>query len=576
MNSELKELERVLNEFKKDCAKKAWWDLDSIKMQNLETSINEIRNAKTEEEQQTLLAELKEKFKVLLEQYGFRPEESENEESKPDESETEETSPLEISDEDKKFFGQLAILRNYLEDIAIPKLIEICDKLEHKDRTEEEESSYVDTLETLQRFENLSTYIVADIEEINSHIQKGKEILYLNKIDEMRKNYASDLVDYEQMAEALKDLEAESSDRKETTAQPRKQQKNRKNKPNDKKVNPKQVASVVAVLIAICCLTFGIAKGCSKDKKDNKNQGNSSSSNYSDTSTSNFGGDTSFDTSSESQEPDKSEPDTSVPDAEIETGFIDITDETQLAERAAEIVTYFDKYIPAYGITLENAEEMLSFINGGYVKDATLDGATNVIDTINLAMVSELGNAVDRANGVTTTRAEQRETFDYGLLFLDNSKGQRLARQISEIRSKMIANAGDIDITQDRIAFAELMNASWLLHGLNGQMIDAYTLETSGMEAIIDLMFLNTSALMGDGNLVTITDQLTGEPKTFARIQEEANYEDCPTQLIDDVTGEVIGETTLDKSTSDLLGALTEAINNKEIYEASSLTLTQN
>ncbi len=355
-----------------------------------------------------------------------------------------------------------------------------------------------------------------------------------------------------ELPENIQEVETEEVDLDEM-------EEERKAKPSKKQIAVGSVAGLIAAVAMLAAI-----KGCGSSKTQKPNPNSTPSTSVSDSLDSSAKPEvTSAPESSHAPTPEVTE------EVVIKT-FTDITNEEQVAERAEEIKGYFDKYVPAYPITIEEIENMLRFINGGYVESATLDDAANVIDTINVAMVSELGNATDRANEVETTREEQKDTFDYGLFFLDGTKAQMLADKITDLRASMILNAGT-DITEYRKEFATLMNNAWMLHGNSGKEIDAYSLETSGMEAVIDLMFLNTAALMGESDDIVITDALLNEDKTFTQILNEANYEDCPTQVVDE--DGTVYDITLDKSTSDLVGMVTEAAYNQTLYESAKLTL---
>ncbi len=243
----------------------------------------------------------------------------------------------------------------------------------------------------------------------------------------------------------------------------------------------------------------------------------------------------------------------------------DINDEEQVARRANYIVeNYYNVLAPNSGKTVDDVIEDLKQLNGGIVEDASLDRASFTIDTINDLMFCEMAASVDILNEVKTTREKSEVLVDYSVFFIDESLGQKLASKITSLRSSMIINAAG-DVSKYRKEFVELFMQSWILHGNTGREINAYTLETPGMEAMIDLMFLNTSPLVGDSDKLVIENPLTMENITFTEILNMANYEDCPTTLEDGT------KITLDKSSSDLYAMYqTNAINKRD---ANSLTL---
>ncbi len=248
--------------------------------------------------------------------------------------------------------------------------------------------------------------------------------------------------------------------------------------------------------------------------------------------------------------------------------FTDIHDEEQVTNRAIIINEYFNKISPNQNMTVEKVEEFLKYINSGIVDEPSYDGAAFVIDSINDLMVNELAAASDIINEVETGREKKEVLVDYSIFFLDGSQGQRLGKKINDLRQSMIINASG-DISNYKKQFTELFLNSWILHGFNGAEINSYLLETPGMEALIDVMFLNTSILVGESKDMIVTNPLTLEEVSLKEIHEIANYEDCPTQLMDE-NGIVLDEKiTLDKSSSDLYAMYTKAmmnkINNEEI-----------
>lgn len=232
--------------------------------------------------------------------------------------------------------------------------------------------------------------------------------------------------------------------------------------------------------------------------------------------------------------------------------FTNIDDEKQVYERANQIVPYFTTLVPAQNMTVEQVEEFLNYFYGK-VDDPNYDGAAFTIDSINDLMFAELGSSVDILNEVKTSRGPAPIFVDYTKFFIDGSQGQKLAEQITEYRSAMIAGAGS-DITSLRKGFTELFMNSWILKGNNGKAINAYTLESAGERALIDLMFLNTAVLCGDSSELVITHPITGDEVTLEWILNQANYEACPTTL-DDGT-----EITLDKSSQDLYSMYQQAV----------------
>ena len=255
-----------------------------------------------------------------------------------------------------------------------------------------------------------------------------------------------------------------------------------------------------------------------------------------------------------------------------ENMLTDITDTEKVAQRGSELTDIYNKYVPYLGIDEDYAINAFNWINGGAVNNVSLDEGAFVIDTYVDLLVAEKGNAEDVICGRNSDRKTPTETIDYGMFFLDGTRGQKLANKLGKLRSDMILNAGK-DISEYQKEFAELFLNSWILRG--HEEISAASLETSGMEAMIDLMFLNTAPLCGDPTKIVITNPADGKDITLAEIIQMANTDECEAELVDE-NGVVI-ETYdgLDKSTSDLIGMVSEAAMNKQLKSGSSYTLSK-
>ena len=255
---------------------------------------------------------------------------------------------------------------------------------------------------------------------------------------------------------------------------------------------------------------------------------------------------------------------TEVDDTKVEEGFVNISDEEAVYERASEIKPFFDTYAKDQNITLEDIEDFLRYINGGVVNEASYEAALNVIGNIDIVMNNEMAYSVDVHNNGKSNREKSDLIVDYSKLFLDGSNAQRLVTKINELRSKMISTDGDITSYQKE--FATLFMNSWYLHGYNE--IDAYTLETSGMSAIVDTLFLSTAtiATANQSNKydVELVDPLTKEKITLKQMIEIFNETECE----NNINGEVMIAT---KFNSDFYGMVAEAAYNKE--NNNSLTL---
>ncbi len=307
-----------------------------------------------------------------------------------------------------------------------------------------------------------------------------------------------------------------------------------------KPVNKKKVAvSVVAILLA---LGIGVGLGrCSKKPNEKQNPDPTPSTGVTDT-----------------LEPAKPAP---TPSAVIDDlKFTDINDKEQVAERAAEILTDFNDLAPELGINEDDIIDILNYINGGVVNETSREATLFVITEIEELMNNEMNYTVDYLNKGESGHVKPSHTVDYSKFYLDGSQGQKLAKEVSDLRSKMINNPEQIQETSTE--FTKLLMNSWYLNG-NG-VISAYALETSGMEALTDKLFLSTAMIAGTQDVVVI-NPLTGDEETLVHIIDEINKADCPQEMKAD-NGEVFTK-YVNKFSYDLEGMLKEAVYNKQAYE---------
>ncbi len=251
---------------------------------------------------------------------------------------------------------------------------------------------------------------------------------------------------------------------------------------------------------------------------------------------------------------------TAEPTVKVEDVFTDVNDIDGLTLRVEELYPYFHDLANEYNISVEEIEEILNYINGGVVNEVSREASLRVITEIEEVMNNESVYAVDMLNrGESGHLTTDYFGIDYGKFFLDGSNGQKLARQISDLRRAMIAK-GEIgeDITAEAEEFVKLLMNSWYLNG-NG-VISAYALETSGMEALIDKLFLNTAALAGTVD-IKVVNPLNNQELTLEKIVSEINKGDCPLEVVAD-NGERFTQ-YVNKFTYDMEGMLKEASYNK-------------
>lgn len=244
----------------------------------------------------------------------------------------------------------------------------------------------------------------------------------------------------------------------------------------------------------------------------------------------------------------------------------DIDDDDQVYSRAQEIVKLYDKFAPQYGVDVTYVADMLRYINGGVVKETSREAALDVINTFEVLMNNEYLYAAEMRNKGETGRKESNETIDYGIFFIDNTKAQKLAVKISNYRSPIIENPLG-DTKEYEQGFTELLMNSWYNNGY--EEISAYALESSGMSAIIDKLFLNTADVVrsnpSDTFDVTVHEPLEDKDVTLSAIVADINQANCEVEMTAD-NGEVF-LMYVNKFTYDMEGMLKEAVYNNQAYE---------
>lgn len=384
--------------------------------------------------------------------------------------------------------------------------------------------------------------LATDIKEMREDVNSLKEIdkticdltAVIQKNDGVTTKFAKEMK--EQLLEEEKALE-EAITNKWSELKPEKEETKEEETTEKKKVQTKPTSKKKLITIAALCAAIGILTGVVIGKSTSKKVKNQDSNIVI----------TEVDNTKE---------------AVNEGEFTDINNEEAVLKRANEVKTYFDTYAKEQNITVDDIANYLRYINGGVVNEVSFESAIDVINEINLVGANEIGYAVDIHNNGQSNRENKKVVVDYSKLFLDNSNGQRLAKKIVDLREKMMTTDGDIKSYQKE--FTELLMNSWYLNGYNE--IDAYTLETSGMKAMIDTLFFNTASLAiansDEKYDVVVKNGLTGTDMTLTEIIEQINANNCP------VDG---SEEKVSKFTSDLYGMVDEAAFNKN----NSLTLTK-
>jgi hypothetical protein len=253
-----------------------------------------------------------------------------------------------------------------------------------------------------------------------------------------------------------------------------------------------------------------------------------------------------------------------VQESAYKTQLTDIYDEDQVYARAEEITEYFDTLSPNQGVKVEDTVDFLNYINGGVVNEVSRESALFVITQIETLMNKEMNYSVDMINKGESGYKPNTTVIDYGKFFIDGSLGQKLATQISLIRSAMILNPESSEKASYAKDFTKLLMNSWYLNGHDE--INLYSLETAGMKAMVDKLFLNTGMLAGAIKQdLTIVNPLTDEELTLEYIIGEINKKDCPTELVAD-NGDII-TTYVNKFSYDMEGMVKEAVYNKIAFE---------
>lgn len=251
-----------------------------------------------------------------------------------------------------------------------------------------------------------------------------------------------------------------------------------------------------------------------------------------------------------------------------QTPVTEVNNSEEVYSRAEEIKSkYFDVLAPQYGVDTEYATNMFNFTNAGVVIEASQEAALDTIKTYEVLMNNEYLYAKDMRNKGESGREENKTTIDYGIFFTDGSKGQKLASKISDLRSKMILAESKEEFEKYAKEFTILFMNSWYNEGY--QEISASALETAGMQALIDKLFLNTADLAqssenADYN-ITVTNPLTGEEITLAEMVKQVNTANCQATMIAENGDEVV--VYVNKFTYDMEGMLKEAVAKKQAHE---------
>lgn len=248
--------------------------------------------------------------------------------------------------------------------------------------------------------------------------------------------------------------------------------------------------------------------------------------------------------------------------------FVDIFDEEQVALRGQEILPYFEELAPNLKFTNNNAEKLLNCMNCGLVKEINQAQRLEQVNIFEALLNGEINYSIDLVNKGFSLRKEQNTVVDYGKFFIDGSKTQELASEMSEYRYGMMIDKENGK--EYATKFTVLLMKSWLLDGCDNEVISAYRLESSSNKVFIDKLFLNTAMLAGAYDNIEVINPLDGEVITLKYLIEEINKNNCPVELIAD-NGDIVNTYT-NKFSYDMIGMISELTYNNENKNVRSLT----
>ncbi len=275
---------------------------------------------------------------------------------------------------------------------------------------------------------------------------------------------------------------------------------------------------------------------------------------------------TNGETNDEPQLPNSYNEPTEKVESLYETVLTDINNDEQVYARAKEIVELYDEFAPQYMVDVEYAAEMLRYINGGVVNEVSREAALDVIKTFEVLMNNEYLYAKEIRNKGVTGREESVKTIDYAIFFKDNTRAQKLATKVTSYRSPIIKEPLG-DTKEYEQGFTTLLMNSWYNQGY--QEISTYALETSGMSAVIDKLFLNTADVIradqSDTFNITVHEPIDDKDITLSKMIDKVNEANCLAEMTSD-NGETF-EMYVNKFTYDMEGMLKEAVYNKQAYD---------
>lgn len=315
-----------------------------------------------------------------------------------------------------------------------------------------------------------------------------------------------------------------------------------KEKKKTSKVNKTALTLAILAMLGVGTTAYAIGKG-------NKNSKNAETTSMSDTKI-----DTKETTSSNNNEVvvTKEEVNKRIEEerkVEENLKFTDINDEDQVNERAYEVVKTLDETLGIHDYTVDEIANIIRWINGGNVESVTYEDA-----------LYALGRVTDICN--KENQEEVKEVFDVSQLFIDGSRGQKLAGEIYKSKKALKETKGTEAFQAEANKFAELIVNSWLLNGTNN-VESAYTLEKAGMKVYVDTYFINTYAYIDVPVDITITvvdrektfnlDEVVDTLNNQPYCDEEGNYdEDAMNKFSSDLKDMIVSAEQVKANTNSL------------------------
>ena len=448
---------------------------------------------------------------------------------------------IEINKENRKKIEELRLEYAELSDIErkqtskdLKRIKEIRKELEDLSRYEEldKDLKHLNTLKTHIKSYEKTLGVVGDSDKLKKELLEDK----IRELKEETEIFADGLAEkYSVLVSEREEKLAKEQERKA------KEEAKEENKNNKKKVNKKALILAAIAALGIGTTSYAIGKNSGKSK-------NAST----------------MESVDNTQVKEEVMPETTVnKKSELEEritfeqedknkySFTDINDEEQVNERAYEVIKYLDENLKEHDYTVDEVSNIIRWINGGNVDSVEIDDAFYAISRVEDIMNKE-------------NLEEVKNTFDVSKLFLDNTRGQKLASQIYNSRKALRETKGTEEFNKNAEDFAKLIINSWLLNGTNGVQ-SAYSIEKAGMKTLIDTYFINTYAYINVPVNVKIN---------VGGMESEFNLDDVAVRLNEvplcDENGK-LDENAMDKFSSDFNDMIETA---KQVKENSNgLTL---